>query len=288
MATSPTAPNAPAEPGFPMSALNAAISAARLAAPLVRGPRDRSWLIVPPGFRVDAYDDPHALPPYVRAEVRIEDRESMATYVNRFSDTRSVLFAAYGDGKEAPRVVAALDWHERSDPGAPDDSLAPQPACHRATLTLRPSEEFGRWSALQGKLIGQGEFARFLEENAADILSPEAGQMIEIARDLEATVGVQFRSTVRLDNGDRGLVYETETKARGTVAIPRSFRLLIPLWHGEAQQEVECLFRWKIAEGGLAMGFEWRRVEYVRQAQFRELAHLLAEQTGLPLVFGTI
>lgn len=262
----------------PLETLEAVLKAARLADPVLDLGEGRMHAFVPEGFALKDISDPHALPPYIKQSLIVDERASLVAYVNRFSDARTVLVADYDTGC----IGAALDYHGDFDAG----QLAPGPVRHKATLKLRDSEEFTRWAKLQGQLLEQSEFAAFLEENSEDILDPDPAVMIEISRDLEATQGVVFKSSNRLESGDRAFVYETETRTKGEMKIPREFRLSIPLYQGEEPVTLRCAFRFRIGGGGLLLGFEWRRVEYQRQAYFAQIAHAVAEDTGRPLFIG--
>lgn len=266
----------------PESALDAAIKAARLASPVIDGPHGTRHILVPDGFRLEAAHDPHALPPHiVKTAVVVDQRASLSAYVNRFSDIRSILIADYDAGS----IKAVLDWH--FDNSVVDGgSLDPQPREHTCTLELRPSEEIKRWAEMENSFHGQAEFAAFLEENAVDVIDPEPAVLIEISRDLEGTQGVTFKSSTRLENGDRSFVYETETRAKGDIKVPREFVLSIPLYDGEEPVPLRCAFRWRINGGQLEMGFVWRRVEYQRRAHFAQIAVAAAEETGRPVFFG--
>jgi len=279
---SPQASNSALVEAHPESALDAAIKAARLASPVIDGPHGARHILVPEGFRLEAAHDPHALPPHItKTAVVVDQRASLSAYVNRFSNSRSVLIADYDAGS----IKAILDWHHANEvvDGTP---LAPEPREHTCTLKLRPSEEFKRWAEMENSFHGQAEFAAFLEENAVDVTDPEPTVLIEISRDLEGTQGVTFKSSTRLENGDRSFVYETETKARGDIKVPREFVLSIPLYDGEAPVPLRCAFRWRINGGQLQMGFIWRRVEYQRRAHFTQIATAASEETGRPVFFG--
>lgn len=266
----------------PESALDAAIKAARLASPVIEGPHGARHILVPDGFRLEAAHDPHALPPHiVKTAVVVDQRASLSAYVNRFSDPRSILIADYDTGS----IKAVLDWHSDNQNGEYEPLLG-MPREHTCTLKLRPSEEFKRWAEMENSFHGQAEFAAFLEENAVDVIDPEPAVLIEISRDLEGTQGVTFKSSTRLENGDRSFVYETETRAKGDIKVPREFVLSIPLYDGEEPVPLRCAFRWRINGGQLQMGFVWRRVEYQRRAHFAQIATAASEETGRPVFFG--
>lgn len=268
-------------PVLPGETLEAVLHAARIAAPVIERGEGIAYAFVPAGFKLQDIGDPHRLPPYIKQSVTVDDAESLIQYANRFSDSRSVIIADL----DALSIGAVLDWHSgNQEPSY--DPLFSMPCQHRAALKLRNSEEFARWAAMENKLHDQAVFAEFLDENSSDIIDPEPAVMIEIARDLEATQGVKFKANNRLQTGERSFSYETETHVKGDLKVPQRFRLAIPLFHGEEPTEIEASFRFRPQSDGLKLGFVWRRVEFVRQAKFREIAHRVAEATGLPVYHG--
>lgn len=280
--TNPAAIAAQAEPNYPGKALEASIAAATRANPVITGPDDTQYALIPPGFRVQELTDATRLNPWPKARITVDDQASMITYVNRFSGPRSILMADF----TALTITARLDWHEDNTNG----TLAPHqtgPDDHSITLKLIPSEEFVRWDKMQGKQHAQADFARFLEENAVDILFPDAASMIELSRDFEATQSNTYKSAVRLDNGDRALTFASETNAQSRIVIPQKFSLSIPVYNGEAPDELTAMFRWRPSAGtGVTLGFDWHRVEYQRRAHFQAIAFAVAENTGLPVIMG--
>lgn len=268
------------DPAYPGAALDTAIAAARLANPIVTGKDGALHAIVPEGFAVRALPDADRLPPRPATRITVDDRASLSAYANRFRLDHSVIIADFDDGT----ISARLDWH----PAVNGKAVGPAGAdSHSVTLKLRWSEEFERWNAVEGKLMEQEDFARFLEENSSDVGFPEAATMVEISRDFEATVGQTYKSAVRLDNGDRRLVFETDTRAQNGVVIPQRFTLDIPIYNGEEPDTLTCLFRWRASgDGRVRLGFEWHRVEYQRRAHFSKIAYTAAEETGIPVFMG--
>lgn len=268
--TTPALPETP----WPIAALDAAIEGARIANPIIKA-NGETFVIKPRGMALEKVPNPYGLPPYIKQSVTVDDRASLSAYANRFTDERSIIIADF----DALTISAHLDWHWSQG----DTS----PGAHTCTLRLRPSEEFSRWNAMAGKMHSQEDFARFLEENSVDVGFPAAAEMIELSRDFEATVGQVYKSSVRLENGDRRMVFESETKALNDVVIPSKFVLTIPIYNGEKPEDLTALFRWKAAGGGaVQLGFVWHRVEYQRRAKFQEIAYTAAEETGLPVFIG--
>lgn len=279
MAPTPTEPILLQAQGLPGQQLDAAIAAARIAAPLVTGPDKRDYAFIPEGFSLKELEDRAALPPRPRQSVTVDDRASLSAYANRHKSKSSIIIADY----DALQISARLDWHPHNEEATFGASGADG---HNVTLKIRPSEEFARWDKMEGEFHPQAEFARFLEENAVDVEMPDAATMIELSKDFEAQSGSVYKSSVRLQNGDRALRYETETKALSDVVIPNIFTLRIPLYLGEEPMQLTARFRWRAQNGMILLGFEWHRVEYIRQAHFREIATQAAEETGLPVYIG--
>jgi uncharacterized protein YfdQ (DUF2303 family) len=257
-----------------------ALEAARLANPLIRMADGRDFMFVPDGMKLQDVTDPDRLPRLASATVCIDEKQSMIDYLKRFALPGTILLADF----DSLSVAAFIDYHEASkemkDPGAVGADR------HRAVFSLRPSEEWTRWDGFEGEMHPQAEFAAFLEENAVDILEPESATMIEISRDLDATQGVTFKSSTRLESGDRCFTYENETHVKGDLLVPQRFKLSIPLYQGEGPVELEAALRFRVTGGGLLLGFEWRRVEYQRLAYFRAIASEIVEATGVPVFFG--
>lgn len=266
-------------PCAPRAALDVALDAARIADPVITGRDGRLYAALPKTHALTLIEDRNELAPNVREALIFDDQASQITYVNRFSDGRSILLADYSE----MTVIARLDWHPHNDH---EDTLCVSPDRHTATLKLLNSEEFTRWNKAQNQMHDQADFARFLEENSADIGSPDPALMIEIARDFQATSGSTYKSSVRLDNGDRKLTFETETRAREEMLIPQKFELFIPVFNGEPPEPLTCLFRWRPTGGKVQLGFVWHRLEYQRRARFQQIAFAVAEATGLPVFMG--
>lgn len=268
------------EPPYdPRSALEVALTSARLSDPVVAGDNGQRFVLTPPEFKLTEIPSAHRLPPHIIQAVTVDDAESLIRYANRFSSPASVIIADI----DALCVHTCLDWHKDNQD---QELLAPGARKHTATLKLRESEEFKRWNAIQNSMLDQMEFAEFLDENASDIVSPDPATMIEIARDLEATQGVNFKASTRLQTGERCITYETETLTKGEMTVPTQFTIQIPLFVGEEPIDITASFRFRVNPSGLKLGFVWRRVEYRRQAEFQAIAHRISEGTGLALMFG--
>lgn len=247
----------------------------------------REFLVYPSDRLMKDVSEPNAietvLPDDIRQKVTLQSVESLVDYVNRFKAPTTVLFADIAGNS----IVAVLDYHHAPDG---DATAAPNHLGHAATMALPYSEEWATWTAIDGKLIDQLEFARFLEENAGDVVSPSGADLLEVCRDLQAVRKVDFRKAVRTSSDNESFEYTDETSAstkRGDVEVPSKFQLEIPVYFGEGATSIQAFLRWRLVEGeGLKLGIKLHRREHVRQAVFKQIVGRAADSTDCPALFG--
>lgn len=248
----------------------------------------RTWLVHPndgegnPWYYTEVTDENGLKlnpPSHVQAKVRLFDTASFVEYVNIYKKAQSIIVC----DPIASTFVARLDWHE-PDAADFDD--------HRVQLKLSFSEEWTRWNGIDRALKPQDEFARFLEENHAEIVKPDASSLIELARDFSIRRESQWRRASRAQNGDVSFAWDEETKpnsnaaTKGEVVVPNDFTLSIPIYLNERPVELMAFLRYRFNDQKLTLGLELHRKEYVRQAMVREIAATIREQTKLPVLVG--
>jgi len=240
----------------------------------------REFLVVPAKSAVREISDEHSLsvttPRYIKQHVTLQTVDSLIEYVKRFKGNDTVLFADI----TANRIVAVVDYH------APAEAAH---TAHRGTLDLAHSIEWAEWNRISGRLMEQLEFARFIEENGADVKAPVGAELLECVRDLQAHRKVNFTKAVRTSSENENFEYSEETEAKtkkGGIEIPTKFELAIPVYFGEPDTELHAFLRWKLGDGNLTLGIALHRAEHVRQAVFKQIVLSVAEQTGCPAVFG--
>lgn len=218
-------------------------------------------------------------PLYINQNVNLQKVDSLVSYVNRFKGPETTIFGDISNN----RIDAMLDYH---GPGKPEEVV------HRAHTQLRVSEEWKLWNSINGKLLGQLDFARFIEENANDVSVPEPGVLLDSVRDIQAHRKVSFIKAVRTasENENFEFAVDNEAKTRGSLELPTKFRLFIPVYFGETGVTVEAFLRWKIdAEaGGLQLGISLNRVEFVRQMEFERIVDEVGGDTDCQCLYGTI
>lgn len=258
---------------------------------------ERQLLVLPRGIGIYDVRDvtpPHTLPPprpsYVSQVVTVQDAASLIAYVNRFKRSdATMLFADLSNSS----IEAVIDYHRPADPGAVPGDAASVPqadlVAHRADMEIPHSEEWNTWTAIDGKMMGQLAFVRFLEENAMDIVAPATADLIEVCRDIQGLRNVEFTSVVRAESNtaERFMYADTAgVRGKGEVDIPREFTLSIPVYFNDRSYDIRALLRNEIEDGKLKLGIKlWRR-EYARQTAFRNIMGEIEEATNITPLFG--
>jgi uncharacterized protein YfdQ (DUF2303 family) len=252
-----------------MEGLDTLINALR-ERPVFKAENGQEQVLVPAGYSVETVSTPPEQNPI------FEDGDSLIEYANRFDDGQRVLCASTKTGS----VVIALDYHVSATDMVNRD--------HTAAWQMEKSEEFKAWESWEGTLHEQEDFIRFLEENSGDVVLPDAATLLDLARDFAAIKTVHFKSSKRLASGDREFEYRDETQTADRIKVPEKIILNIPIWEGEDPTEVVCLFRYRMREGALKLGYEFHRVKPVMRASFKLAVTRVAEATGLTPHYGKL
>lgn len=254
-------------------------------------PEGRTFVALPAGegtFKLEQITSPNKadvlMPKTVMQHVKMQTAESLAGYINRFKNADTMLFADIA----SDTIVSVIDYHGAIDSKA-DGLLSPKLGSHRATLTLPKSLEWQTWIRASGQLMSHVAFATFLEENAVDIKSPVGADLLELCRDLQVAQNVNFGSSVRM--GDLTQVnYQKDQDAlsKGTIALPQSIMLSIPVYFGESAVAVMAFMRRQIDDGKLKLGIQLSRAENIRQDEFHRVVDWITDEVeGLATVYGT-
>lgn len=240
----------------------------------------REFLVLPEGMTREDVTLPNAvaavLPDHITQGVTLQTVDSLVEYVTKFKGADTILFADL----DANSITAVIDYHGIDQPNH---------VKHKATLTLRHSVEWLAWMGINKKLMDQLAFARFIEENAADVVAPSGADLLEVCRDIQAVRKADFKKVVRTQSGTERFAYSEETSAvSGDVEVPTKFILNVPVYFNEALTELAAFLRFQLSDGDLSLGVELHRAEHVRQAVFKLIVTAAAERTGQPVVFGKL
>lgn len=241
---------------------------------------DIPFVVIPNDHSVKKLEDTLLNPLRTRATVAINAADSFIAYINKHKTDATALYGLMG---EKPSFLAIIDdnlngiaaWRE-----------------HQVRYACPLSPEWLIWTSKEnnGKAKSQVEFARFIEDNLLDIAEPTSAEMLVVSRTLEAKKSVEFKSGVRLDNGDVQFTFNEETKGtagKGTIEVPERFGIAIPVFEGGDKYMVDARFRYRISNGGeLTMWYELERPHKVIEHATKEVWAAIADGTGLPITNG--
>lgn len=250
----------------------------------------REFTCVPEGFTQQEITEPNtrpvARPQVVGQAVTLQTVDSLVEYCGRFKTDDTVLFADI----EQNVILAVIDYHTKQ--GAAVDATTRQANFlkHTARLHLPFSEEWKIWKkASDDGLMGQLDFARFLEENGGDVTAPPGADLLEVCRDLQARRSVNFIKAVRTASENESFEYtdKTDLSDKGGIEVPTRFELKLPVYFGEATTQMFAFLRWAIADGGgLKIGVKLSRAEHVRQAWFKQIVTEVGSRADCTVVYG--
>jgi uncharacterized protein YfdQ (DUF2303 family) len=216
-----------------------------------------------------------------RGTASLHDPSDFTEYVNRLANPQ---YTTVWVDPDAGKFVAVFDDHADFDDAGWRS--------HTATLTLKADPDWAAWLALDNKPGGQAQLAEHIENLAHTVIDPDPATMLEIARTFDAHRNVNFRSGVRLDNGDVQLEYEEITKAkageRGELEIPSAFTIRVAPFLGVPAADISARLRWRITDGQLSIGYALLRPDRVRRDIISSLIiDMRGELEAVPVFMGT-
>ncbi|TMU98069.1 DUF2303 family protein [Streptomyces sp. DASNCL29] len=228
---------------------------------------------------VDLTGDKHRdTPARKTGTTTVRDAESFLTYWGKHHDDATEVYA---DGDRLT-ITAILDAHQTD---------AARWGQHRLHLALRTTDAWQQWAANDGKLLGQEQFAEFIEDHLPELLEPAAATMLEIAQSIQATTKAEFQSGTRLQSGERQLKYVEDTRAsagrKGELTIPETFIVGLVPFEGSEGYKVTARLRYRIGDGQLRIGYKLDRPDEVRRTAFDDVRKAVAEQLATAVMNGT-
>lgn len=222
------------------------------------------------------------VPTRKRATVTLQDVSSFIEYWGLFHNENSRVF---GDpNAEKLSFKAVIDYH----------GVGEQPAAwreHTAQFTLTKTPDWETWLKWNGVKMAQAAFAQFIEDNAVDIIEPASADMVQVARDLDATTTGQFSSSVRLDSGARRFTYVNTTKAtvgsRAEMDVPERFTIRLKAYLGMPAVEVVARLRFRIdGKGQLSLWYDLLRPHKVAETAFVDAVDEITEKCSTTVLLG--
>lgn len=238
------------------------------------------YAIVPEGHKLESLLNFQfsERPQRKKGSAALFDAESFCGYFSRFKDANSIIFV----DQDAMSFRGVLNYHE-------EENGAPRHGDFECSFKLRETEPWKRWKAGHEKPKNQVDFARFIEDNLADIYAPPAAAMLELSRDLQVHSEAEFQSANKLSNGQTKLVYSEQIKAtigQGTQEVPDKFTIRLAIFHGQAVRDIELRLRLRLSGGKLSMWWEIPRLEEILLSEMDSAASKIKDACGAPMFYG--
>lgn len=235
-------------------------------------------LLLPPGYTLRDVSDLMPPPPRIVQDVEVFSPEDFCSYVKRHA-----LSAAVFADETKGTFDGVMDYHLPAAVGVTDKIKGRGPLDHVVVYNCPFSDEWKIWTGASSKTMNQADFARFVEENIPDIITPPAADMLQLALNIEIHKGAKFESELNLGSGQRQLKYVETIQGvakPGTIAIPASFRISIPVFAGGEQFGIDARFRYRMNDGNLALWYELVRINEVQRKAVGKVTETI--RAGLP------
>ncbi|KGF71185.1 hypothetical protein LL06_00915 [Hoeflea sp. BAL378] len=228
----------------------------------------------------------------------VDTLTSFIDLTSRHATEDSVIFA--GTDWKAPSLTAVIDYHCLNSGEGYAGNLG-----HRIHYPFPLSEQWKIWVGMNGKPMDQGDFAAFIEDNIADLSSPEAlevtdyeakfattiatpSALVTLSRGLAVHVSSKAKSAVTLQSGEGEIVWdEVHQGADGNrLKVPGLFMLQIPLFHMGETQRVPVRLRYRMRDGAVVWFYQIWRPDVAVTERVTEDFETAVEKTRLPGYIG--
>lgn len=247
--------------------------------------------LVPAGAQVHTFDleeleDKLAAHPRRKSgTVHVHDALSFIDYIakHRLPSTE-----VYADGARRS-LVGVINAHQESTPEEALENAAGH-GDHKVLLELMPTDAWKLWTGLDKTWMEQKSFAEHLEDNAADIVTPDAATMLEIAESFQVSSAYDFKQSERLHSGVVQFKYEETQGARaghtGDLDVPLSFVLVLAPFVGADPVEVTARFRYRIRNGSLSLSYALLNTSEIARQAFLDHVEAVSDAITPPVFQG--
>ncbi len=267
--------------------MQAVIEAARIGEVVAVGSTHLAFPL-PDGGHVNVIDIESRIAPYRANPLRktgtfhAHDAATFAAYLAKHGTADTEVWADVTGAK----IVGVIDAHESAAGPVGEGGALAGWAEHRVVYTVAHTKAWKAWTARDGQLMSQSDFAELIEDRALDIVRPAAADMLELAQTFQATIGVNFESSKLLSSGERVLEYRETVDAKagraGKLEIPKDFDLALIPFEGADAFKVTARFRYRIADGALRVGYRLTRPDDVLREAFESVVTALHGMDGTP------
>lgn len=228
----------------------------------------RGVAITPEGYCAHDLSIHLKSPTRIERLVELASVKSLIDYTKRFRSAETSIYSK--DNSKNIRVV-----FDHSSPNNPEWHG------HSAKYEAKYSIEYSAWLAVCSKRSSLIDLARFLEQRRSDVVEPSGADMLALALNFKATRNASFSNQNNLRDGSVQFTYTEDNKSSGTIEVPETMTLHIPLFDKDDPQEVILRVSWKLDQGSVSFGFEIVNREQIERDRFDEIVDFVEEESGV-------
>jgi uncharacterized protein YfdQ (DUF2303 family) len=266
-------------------------------------------LILPEGKRVESLkpilDTYLERPERRKGTATIGDAQSFIDHINRFASSESAVFVK--PDRSRPSFTVVYDYHPA---GSSETSKEPLTDWlqHRAVYAPELSDQWKSWSAFNGKLMQQADFAQFIEDHITDVIVPnfddpdlktfaqlvggrfaEPSELVALSRGLQINVESIVKNAVTLSTGEIAVRYEEVHRdgAGQPIQIANLFQIAIPVFHAGPLYRLAARLRYRNVGGKLHWSFLLVRPELAFDDAIAGIQKRIEEDTDAAVFIGS-
>lgn len=223
--------------------------------PKTLAPDELVAFVIPEDAKLETVNLHERLDRYAAAPTRATGTHSAAT-VKSFIDIaarhKDTLATTVWVHPVTGDIVAVLNDH--------GDAQAPGWGDHRVHLKLTATEEWKRWTALDGQFLDQQKFAEHIQDGLTEIAEPPAADLLEVVQTMQGSSNASWANGVNLVNGAVTMQYVENVDAmagrEGKLTVPTDFSLVMAPFIGEDSVQIDAKLRWRMHGGKLSIGYK--------------------------------
>lgn len=232
------------------------------------------FVVIPEGTNVHELEELLPSPQTTKIDVAVDDVESFTRYFNEHKSDDSRIFARLQE--TGAQFIGIIDFFGKGKTSWRK---------HRVTYNCPPTPEWLTWTKNNKLAMNQKAFAEFLEDNLDEIINPVGAEVLEIAKTLTAKTTVNFKSGIRLDNGNQCLTYEemSETKAgeKGDLQIPTEITLGIAPFKSIQPYKLMARLKYRLQEGRVTFTYELVKPHKVIEDACKGIIGVISDKTSI-------
>lgn len=224
-----------------------------------------------------------------KGTVKVRTAQNFIDYVNAYKHPGKLLMVADKDG-----VTAVLNHHEKTP--ATDREAQPGWGDWRCYLDFEVTPSWSGWSGFAGSWQTQESLANWLEENALDIVEPDAGHLLDVVSNLRLASESKVARRINLQNGAVRFVFEENFIPQGggegdegVLEVPPRFTIRTQVYVDGPVFEIPVILRYQVKNGQVLWLFKFTaEKDRILRDALDNVTAVIHESVGQPVFRGSV